>query len=189
MIYFLRHPETGLIKIGKTKDKNMRLSQLQAQYGDLELLGLMAGYTDMERELHMQFSHLNDRDVLGGREWFRPDSELTRFINKETSLNLPLPIFEDARFASNHRSAIVWKARDTNGFRVENRVTEVIAEIISKLDITQKDMASRLGIDESQLSRMMRMQPSSLVSIDILTALHREFGKTPNDVLMTKERA
>lgn len=73
---------------------------------------------------------------------------------------------------------------------VKNRIVDVIKELMEEHNIEyQKDMASRLGIDESQLSRMMRMQPSSLVSIDILTALHREFGKTPNDVLMTRESA
>jgi hypothetical protein len=40
MIYFLRHTETGLIKIGKTIGFSVRLSQLMAQHGDLELIGL-----------------------------------------------------------------------------------------------------------------------------------------------------
>jgi hypothetical protein len=38
MIYFLRHTETGLIKIGKTIGFSVRLSQLMAQHGDGVLL-------------------------------------------------------------------------------------------------------------------------------------------------------
>lgn len=93
MIYFLRHAETGLIKIGRTKDKPTRLSTLMKEHGDLELVGLLPGYKSKEAELHQKFNHLNKRGILKGREWFVPDAELINYIEKKTSLNLPLPMF------------------------------------------------------------------------------------------------
>jgi|GEM_PF-4235511 len=41
MIYFLRNPSAGYVKIGTTKNYHARLSTLIAEHGDLELLGLM----------------------------------------------------------------------------------------------------------------------------------------------------
>ncbi len=94
MIYFLREPNTGLIKIGKTVHYRTRLSELIDEHGDLELLGLMPGYTDQERELHQQFAHLNIQDELSGREWFKPEPDLMKFIDRYAELTLPLPIDE-----------------------------------------------------------------------------------------------
>lgn len=91
MIYFLRHPETGLIKIGKTKNYHQRLSQLIAEHGDLELLGIMQGYTDKECELHEQFSSLNVRGDLKGVEWFESEQSLLGYIDDNSSMNIPKP--------------------------------------------------------------------------------------------------
>jgi hypothetical protein len=90
MIYFLRHTETGLIKIGRTVNYSLRLSQLIAQYGDLELVGLMEGYTEQEQYLHGKFCQLK-ANTLGGREWFVPDDELIDYIENMASMNFPLP--------------------------------------------------------------------------------------------------
>lgn len=94
MIYFLRHIETGLIKIGKTRDKATRFYYLTRQYGKLELLGLLPGYTRQEAELHQLFNKLNVRGVLAGQEWFSPADELMSYIETNASLNLPLPMID-----------------------------------------------------------------------------------------------
>lgn len=91
MLYFLKHPETGLIKIGTTVSYKSRLSDLIRQYGDLELLGIMTGSYEDEKRLHEQFAHLRSHE-LDGREWFKPEKELLSYINKHTSMNLPLPL-------------------------------------------------------------------------------------------------
>jgi hypothetical protein len=95
MIYFLRHPEKGYIKIGKTINYATRLSQLIALYGDLELLGLMAGYTKQEKALHRQFMHLHVTRTGLGTEWFRPEKDLMIYIKKNSGLTLPLPVESD----------------------------------------------------------------------------------------------
>jgi DNA-binding Xre family transcriptional regulator len=92
MIYFLRHTKTGLIKIGVTYDLDARLHTLRAAYGDLELLGLLAGFEEEENELHIQFKDANVRSTLKGREWFEPTKELMSYIGKYTSMQKPLPI-------------------------------------------------------------------------------------------------
>ena len=166
MIYFLQHPETQLIKIGTTRRYNMRLSQLIANHGDLELMGLMSGSFNEEYTLHRQFRKYNVRDVLDGDEWFKPHAELLDFIRKNTSLKCPLDIH-------NHNSI------------VKNRIPETIRQLMTDYEIkTNKEMAARLEIDPGALSRMLRMEPGDLVSIHILGKLLSEFGLTPNDVLL-----
>lgn len=96
MLYFLKHVETGLIKIGRTKNKSVRLSQLIKEHGDLELVGLLPGYKERESELHKQFSHLQVVGVLNGVEWFAPDDELMTFIDSNASFNLPLPMYGES---------------------------------------------------------------------------------------------
>jgi len=85
MIYFLRSPETGLIKIGTTRDYHTRLSHLIMEYGDLELLGLMDGSYEEETALHHQFAEVRQ----GRSEWFEKCPELMAYIADGTHLNLP----------------------------------------------------------------------------------------------------
>ena len=90
MIYFLRRRD-AFIKIGTTENFHLRLSQLIAEHGDLELLGLMNGSYDVEQRLHEQF-----REHRQGRtEWFAPCQELLTFIERNSHRvvpeKLPLP--------------------------------------------------------------------------------------------------
>lgn len=66
-----------------------------------------------------------------------------------------------------------------------NKLSEVLSELKDRDDVkTQKELARRLDIDEAKLSRLLRMQPSDLVSSSLLGRLYTEFGLTPNDVLL-----
>ncbi len=88
MIYFLRHVETGLIKIGKTRDIFLRLPQLTSRYGELELMGFMDGDYVEESTVHLRFELLRST-VLAGREWFNPDVALMDYIHTHTTLTPP----------------------------------------------------------------------------------------------------
>ncbi len=89
MIYFLRHPETGLVKIGTTEDYHLRLYQLEHEYGDLELLGLMSGGIETESELHERFRYLKATDHHPSREWFRMDNALLEYMRSYATDPVP----------------------------------------------------------------------------------------------------
>jgi len=89
MIYFLRHPKTGLVKIGTTDKYHRRLSTLMSKYGDLELVALMDGNRTTEAALHVRFGAANRQGVLDGREWFADTPELREFIEVNGHLNIP----------------------------------------------------------------------------------------------------
>ena len=72
--------------------------------------------------------------------------------------------------------------------KVQNRLPSILGELKTRDDVkTQKALATLLGMDEAKLSRLLRMQPSDLVSVDLLDKLHEKFGLTPNDVLFYPE--
>lgn len=80
MIYFLRRPSDGYIKIGFTDAYTTRLNALRKQHGDLELLGALPGDLVREKELHIQFAGLR----INRTEWFKPESLLTEYIREHT---------------------------------------------------------------------------------------------------------
>lgn len=88
MIYFLQaeNSEDDRIKIGHTSDYRGRLSGLSAEYGRLNLLGVMEGSRKVEKALHLQF--INSR-IDPRREWFRPTKDLLDFIEANTTLSVP----------------------------------------------------------------------------------------------------
>lgn len=88
MIYFLRSKKTGLIKIGTTKDYQTRLYQLTAEFGPLELLGVMDGSYEKEGTLHHRFKK-HRRNHVKGTEWFNPVPQLLDFIQQHTHKNVP----------------------------------------------------------------------------------------------------
>lgn len=70
--YLVRHPGTGLIKIGRTRDIRTRLSALECGAGQaLTVLGVIDG--DVERALHRRFANLREHG-----EWFSdPDGVIS----------------------------------------------------------------------------------------------------------------
>jgi hypothetical protein len=80
VIYFIRRPDDGSIKIGTTELLSARLGQLKAQHpGDLTVLGVISGSYADERALHDRFAHLR-----GDGEWFRAGDDLMEFIRQES---------------------------------------------------------------------------------------------------------
>lgn len=82
MIYFIRHVETGLIKIGYTGNLHKRFTSLRLDYGDIEPLGYIDGSRKDESILHKWFNGDNKTDILPGREWFIASTDLMRFIDE-----------------------------------------------------------------------------------------------------------
>lgn len=72
--YIVRNPATGLIKIGKSINPEMRVKSLETGSGvPLELLHVID--SDIERRLHKMFS--GSREHL---EWFRDDGKIVAYI-------------------------------------------------------------------------------------------------------------
>jgi hypothetical protein len=100
VIYSLQTHESGLIKIGATKDLYCRLRILRWEYRrPFCVLGIMAGHIYYEEEIHALFVDLvqpTRSRLKASREWFRPDPRLDAFIEKwckpwEGEMDLPLP--------------------------------------------------------------------------------------------------
>lgn len=107
MIYFVQHEATALIKIGMTDNLKSRLWGLRNDYGELTLLGLLAGYYDTERALHRKFKSTRTvfpkpiKHDAGVTEWFTPSAELLAFIGKKTKLVTPIDLFTDMQSYGN----------------------------------------------------------------------------------------
>lgn len=104
MIYFLRHPGTGLIKIGLTSNLPGRLEGLRTRYGVLEPLGVVDGDYYAECWHHCCFRHANIRGILPGVEWFKPVDELLWYIEKYADIPVLLePVLLQALEIYAHR--------------------------------------------------------------------------------------
>lgn len=74
-VYFIKHPETGNIKIGRSSHPYQRIKELRTKNkSKLEML-LVIPFLDMEYFMHDMFSDFR----LDG-EWFKPDDKLKEFI-------------------------------------------------------------------------------------------------------------
>ena len=75
-VYFIKNPDTGLIKIGRAKNVFQRIHKLIVeQKADLRILGVIDGYEWEENELHRKFAEFNDH-----LEWFKPVDEILEYI-------------------------------------------------------------------------------------------------------------
>jgi superfamily I DNA and/or RNA helicase len=79
-VYFIRHTQTGLIKIGHAVSVKRRMSELQTMYGSrLAYLGSLLGSLTDERALHEKYAQWRINSVAAGkpaREWFIPTALL-----------------------------------------------------------------------------------------------------------------
>jgi uncharacterized protein YutD len=77
-VYFIQGENGGAIKIGYSKDPEVRLKTLQTSYPDiLKVLCLIPGNANTESKYHKAFEHLK----LNG-EWYKPDKEIFDEIEK-----------------------------------------------------------------------------------------------------------
>jgi hypothetical protein len=81
MIYLISH-EDKFLKIGHTRNINNRLRQLQVSSPvKLEVINLIKGDVNLEKELHNRFKELR---VNG--EWFVYDAEILNYFNSQDCL-------------------------------------------------------------------------------------------------------
>lgn len=83
MIYFLKRAD-GLVKIGTTTNFYRRLSQLEKEHQQLDILGWQAGDKATEKSLHKRFASLR---IIN--EWFYPATDLMNYISHEAIEGAP----------------------------------------------------------------------------------------------------
>lgn len=104
--YFVRcvepeHPMFGKIKIGKTNDMARRLNGYAAKEGKVDVLGIMIGYTDLEKALLKRFHHLRLQSPNsmsrrhGLTEWCEPAPELLDYIKTHARQYYTLTLAEN----------------------------------------------------------------------------------------------
>lgn len=103
MIYFIRAPIVGLIKIGFTGNVKKRFTDLSRMSPvKLELIAIHDGELSDEQELHKRFDAIRDHD-----EWFHPEQELIDYIDQNGRPFSDLEIVESkAKRAASFRSTI-----------------------------------------------------------------------------------
>lgn len=106
MIYFLRHVETGLVKIGYTNNLSYRLTVIANTYGTVELIGFMEGDQGEELSLHRRFREINVRGVLNGREWFSSSQPLLDYITANCDTGSQTTYTPGKRFVSSKHSKV-----------------------------------------------------------------------------------
>lgn len=78
VVYFLRRPSNGLIKIGRSAHFRSRYSTLCREYGEpLEILGIVDEDTFAEADLHRLF-----KDMRCDGEWFVQTKGIRDFIKR-----------------------------------------------------------------------------------------------------------
>lgn len=87
-VYFIRHIETGYIKIGASDNFQKRIWTIVLHHGAVEVLGVMTGGLDTEKQLHSGFA--DDRaKMLGEREWYHPNDDLHFYIQMNVDVEVP----------------------------------------------------------------------------------------------------
>jgi hypothetical protein len=84
LVYYIRRTSDGMIKIGFTSDIDKRMTDLQREHGELQLLHTAPGARPEEDALHKRFAAWNYQG-----EWFHPGRVLMRSIKHEREKNRP----------------------------------------------------------------------------------------------------
>ncbi len=89
LVYFVQRGDNA-IKIGKSVDLAARMWFLERDFGKLKILGVVDGYTELERTLHQTFcAHLlevqptyisREKRLTESHEWFQSAPELMDYI-------------------------------------------------------------------------------------------------------------
>ncbi len=138
-VYFVRSKQTGLIKIGTTRQLGARVRNLELDLGRLELLGVLEGGNTRERELQEKFLFLRTAG-----EWFTASKPLLDFIANDTircdPLDSPLKnrVFLHCEIAHDLRSELSHAAR-----LAHKTMPELLDEIL------RPELARRIGKTET----------------------------------------
>lgn len=95
-VYLMRRKNDGMFKIGKTAYIKRRLSQLKKDNGPMEVLFVIPGYTETEREIHAMFTQYRQYRFSRHRlrntdenvwfkhptDWFEPSAEIVGWFLK-----------------------------------------------------------------------------------------------------------
>lgn len=128
MIYLVAARAEGLCKIGYAVDPARRLALLQtATPFDLELVATRPGDHGLERGVHQAVAAYHVK-----REWFRFAPEVLRLFHEAQPFVPAAPL---------KRAPLPAAASDLRAIR-------------KSLGLTQAEMAERLGINQSNISRM-----------------------------------
>jgi hypothetical protein len=150
MIYLISH-ENKFLKIGYTKNIHKRLSQLQTSNPvKLEVLHLIEGNTDLEKELHQSFGHL----VVSG-EWFEfHESILDYFKDKE---------------------CLMWSA----GFTISEKVsvTGLIKAERLKLNMSLETLGDMYGCTAQSVREIEQREIQGSLTLGILYKMAKLFNK------------
>jgi DNA-binding XRE family transcriptional regulator len=138
MIYFIKHSE--FVKIGYTTGINNRLSQLQTSSPHkLQVVGLIDGDLNKEKELHQKFIHLSTSG-----EWFNYTKELEDYIDKLDK-------------------SLLWKY----GFIVNGiSVIGLIKSCRLENNLSLQELGDRLGITKQSVMDMEKRELHGKISID-----------------------
>lgn len=83
-VYFIKADNTGLVKIGKSVNPKNRLKELQTGSANkLNIIKTIDGGVYLEQAIHAYFAHLRKHG-----EWFKPDTEMRKFLNGDINLYL-----------------------------------------------------------------------------------------------------
>lgn len=74
-VYFALNRETGLVKIGRTATRRIRLKKLQREHGDVVFIATSPGDSKEEAKLHKRFA----KDQVRG-EWFSYSASISKYI-------------------------------------------------------------------------------------------------------------
>lgn len=117
MLYFIERESDKYIKIGITINLHNRLSQLIREYGNMTVLGWIAGYLELEGELHWKFRHLREDG-----EFFRPEQDLLDYI-AEYACTIPYDEWEQALYNLWRESHNQLSFKELESMR--NKITEL----------------------------------------------------------------
>jgi hypothetical protein len=131
VIYFLRDPQSGLVKIGTSIRLSDRLLGLQAKKLRLKLLGVAEGGKKEERAIHNRFAY---HRVKG--EWFKPSRALFRYIKAESrpwdgtnEADTMKVVYLDARIAERAKIAAAMNGMKRFAY-LNDRLSRIIEEDI-----------------------------------------------------------
>ena len=169
MIYFVQGTRSGLIKIGYSLAIKGRLQTLQIGSPErLELLAVLDGTTEDERDLHQRFAAHRSHG-----EWFHPRPELLSLIRTAQRKQSPTPENHALARRNRHRAE---RSRDTDRQRLDVIQLAADAAGLSTHDWlrTKLPQIAALAADE-----MSSSDPATLARVGPAKAEARNRTSTP----------